>query len=114
VKTGVFFDEAWDRIPLPFELHQDPDLVNTSEDPIKYLIVRNSVFNPALDRDRKPWRGPREKSDIFFQILIEACSMPGSIVADLSASTKASLKACRASSRHFLVWSPIKTFMRAC
>jgi hypothetical protein len=59
------------------------------------------MFNPALDMEGKPWRGPREKSDVFFQILIEACSMPGSIFADLSASTEASLKACRASGKHF-------------
>jgi hypothetical protein len=35
----------------------------------------------------KPWRGPREKSKGFWQVLIEACSKPGDIVLDCHAMT---------------------------
>jgi hypothetical protein len=39
----------------------------------------------------KPWRGPREKSPDFWQMLIEASTLPGDIVLDCTAMTG---KAC--------------------
>jgi hypothetical protein len=102
VKIGVSKGVSWNRRPRPLKLISDPDLANTNEDPIKFLSLRNTVLTPTMNQDGKPWRGAKEKSDTFFQILIEACSSPGSIVADLTASTGASLKACCASGRQFV------------
>jgi hypothetical protein len=42
----------------------------------------------------KPWRGPREKSPGFWQMLIEASTLPGDIVLDCIAMT------CKACSIH--------------
>jgi hypothetical protein len=39
----------------------------------------------------KPWRGPREKSPGFWQMLIEASTLPGDIILDCTAMTG---KAC--------------------
>jgi hypothetical protein len=36
---------------------------------------------------QKPWRGPREKSPGFWQMLIEASTLPGDIVLDCTAMT---------------------------
>jgi hypothetical protein len=83
------------------EICSHPDLANTSKDPHKFLKLRNSVLNPVLTKAGTSWRGAREKSAIFFQILIEACSSNRSIVADLSTGTGSSVRACRASGRHF-------------
>ena len=38
---------------------------------------------------------------MLFQILIEMCSRPNQIVVDISASTGASTRACKASGHHF-------------
>jgi hypothetical protein len=40
----------------------------------------------AMD-DGKPWRGAREKDPRFFQILLEATSVPGDLILDCTAST---------------------------
>jgi DNA modification methylase len=100
-KTGQVASDQWDRKPEPPNLNPDPELVDTIEDPIKLLSIQNSVLSPSLMPNRKPWRGACEKSNVFFQILIEACSSEGSIIIDLTASTGASLRACRTSGRHF-------------
>jgi hypothetical protein len=81
VKSGIVGDVKWNRAPKKFVLNQDP--------------------NPVLTKAWTPWRGMPKKSDIFFQILIKACSSDRSIVADLSAGTGSSVRACRASGRHF-------------
>ena len=67
-----------------------------------YLLLKNIVTSPAMMPNGEPWRGAREKSNILFQLLIDACSKFGDIVVDLTTSTGASLQACRASSRHFI------------
>ena len=38
-------------------------------------------------RDEVPWRGPREKHQSFYQMLIEAFTKEGNIVMDWHAST---------------------------
>lgn len=102
LKTGVATGKPdWERLPKPLKLNSDPLLVNTPEDPLRFLSLTNDVQKPTLGADLKPLRGPHEKSDVFFQILIEMCSKEGDLVVDLSASTGASLRACRASGRHF-------------
>jgi hypothetical protein len=102
VKTGKVVDDVWDRSPIPLVLNPDAKLVGTNEDPIEHLSLRNAISSFTMTKAGELWRGSREKSDVFFQILIEACSSEGSVVADLSASTGASLRACRAYGRHFL------------
>jgi hypothetical protein len=54
-------------VPKKFVLNQDLESH-------KFLKLRNSVPNPVLTKAGTPWRGAREKSNVFFQILIEACS----------------------------------------
>ena len=51
--------------------------------------------------DGTTWHGSREISDVLYQVLIEMYSKPGHLVANLSASTGASYRACKASGRHF-------------
>ena len=51
--------------------------------------------------DGTPWRGSCEISDVLYQVIIEMCSKPSHVVADLSASTGASYRACKASGCHF-------------
>ena len=89
-------------MPQKMKLHSDPDFAGTAEDPIKYLLLKNIVTSPTMMPNGEPWRGAREKSDIFFQLLINACSKFGDTIVDLTASTGASLRACRAFSRHFI------------
>ena len=40
-------------------------------------------------------------SDVFFQIVVEMCTLPVQVVVDISAFTRASARACKASSCHF-------------
>ena len=93
-------DVNWPRMPQKLKLHSDPDFAikYLLLDPIKYLLLENIVTSPAMMPNREPWRGAREKSDIFFQLLIDACSKFGDTVVDLTASTGASLRTCRVSS----------------
>ena len=51
--------------------------------------------------DGIPWRGSCEILNVLYQVIIEMCSKPSQVVADLSASTGASYRACKASGRHF-------------
>ena len=51
--------------------------------------------------DGTPWRGSREISDVLYQVIIEMCSKPEQLVADLSASTGASFRACKANGRYY-------------
>ncbi|KAG0575802.1 hypothetical protein KC19_5G032000 [Ceratodon purpureus] len=51
---------------------------------------------------RKPWRGPREKSVVLMEMLIEACSDPGNVVFDCTAATGPSIHACRNVDRHIV------------
>ena len=94
-------DLKWNRAPKKFVFYQDLDLANTFEDPHKFLKLRNLVPNIAMTKAGIPWRGTHKKSNVFFQILIEACLSDQLIVADLYAETRASLRACQASGRHF-------------
>ena len=63
VKSG---DVNWPRMPQKLKLHSDPYFASTAEDPIKYLLLKNIVTSPAIMWNGEPWRGAREKSDIFF------------------------------------------------
>ena len=101
VKTSIMKDDQFDKLPLPFNLNADPELQDTPEDPLRYLTLTNVVTNPSLMADGTPWRGSREILDVLYQVIIEMCSKPSQVVADLSASTGSSYRACKASSHHF-------------
>jgi hypothetical protein len=96
-KSGQKGEDKWDMRPIPLILNADRELADSKEDPTKFLFLRNTVVSPLSMPNELPWRGAREKSNVFFQILIDACSHEGSIVADLTSSTRASLRASRAS-----------------
>ena len=73
-----------------FQLHSDKDLVNTDFDPISSLSIPNFIDKNNLTMHPDgvtPWRGAREKTSIFMQMLIEACSAPGSRIVDLTVGT---------------------------
>jgi hypothetical protein len=101
-KSGKVVDDIWDKAPTPLVLNADADLVGTNDDPIKYLLLRNIVSSFSVSKTGEPWRGSGEKSDVFMQILFEACSSEGTVVADLSAWAGTSFRACCASSQHFV------------
>ena len=101
VKTGIFKDDQYNRLPLPFTLNADKELTGTPEDPLPYLTLTNMVSSPALMADGTPWRGSREISDVLYQVIIQMCSKPEQLVVDLLASTGASFRACKASGRHY-------------
>ena len=113
VKTGIFRDDRFNRLPLPLTLNADQELRNTAEDPLRYLTLTNVVTNPSLKANGKPWRGSREISDVLFQVIIEMCTKPGHLVADLSTSTGASYRACMASGQHFFGLEPDKEIFSA-
>ena len=81
--------ESMKRKPS-FQLHPDKDLVDTDFDPISGLSIPNFIEpnNLTMQHDGvTPWRGAREKTSIFMQMLIEACSTPGSRIVDLTVGT---------------------------
>ena len=81
--------ETMNRKPS-FQLHSDKDLVNTDSDPISGLSIPNFIDKSILTMHSDgvtPWRGAREKTSIFMQMLIEACSAPGSRIVDLTVGT---------------------------
>ena len=93
--------ERFKRKPLPFSLHSDPELKNSTLDPLKYSMLYNHVASPKMKTSTLSWRGSREISTVLFQIIIEMCSSPGQLVVDITASTGASARACQVSGRHF-------------
>ena len=87
--------------PLPFSLHSDPELKNSTLDPLKYSMLYNHVASPKMKTSTLSWHGSREISVVLYQIIIEMYSSPGQLVVDIIASTGASARACQASGHHF-------------
>ena len=52
--------------------------------------------------ENSTWRSNYKISDVLFQIVIEMCSKIRHTVVDISASTRASYRACNASGCHFI------------
>ena len=86
---------------MPFTLNADKELTRTLEDPLRYLTLINMVSSPEIMADGTPWHGSREISDVLYQVIIEMCSKPRQLVADLLVSTGASFRAYKASSCHY-------------
>ena len=73
-----------------FQLHFDKDMVNIDFDPISSLSIPNCIDKNNLTMHSNGvtlWGGAREKTSIFMQMLIEACSTPGSRIVDLTVGT---------------------------
>ena len=66
-------------------------------DPYGMDVARDDILQNLVSREDRltngstPWRGPREKSVLLMQMLIEACSSPGDIILDCTAATGMSL-----------------------
>ena len=101
VKTGRLKDDWFSRLPTPLTLNADPELRGMPKDPLRYLALSNVVSNPSLMADGTSWCRNCKISDVLYQVLVEMCSKSGHLVADLSALTGASYKACKVSGRHF-------------
>lgn len=56
-------------------------------------VARDDILQNYVARDDQlmnaniPWRGPREKSTLLMQMLIQASSVPGDVVLDCTAAT---------------------------
>jgi len=56
-------------------------------------VARDDILMNYVTRDEQlmngtlPWRGPREKSVLLMQMLIQASTLPGDIVLDCTAAT---------------------------
>jgi hypothetical protein len=56
-------------------------------------VARDDIFMNLVTKDDQlmngnlPWRGPREKSVLLMQMLIEASTFPGDLVVDCTAAT---------------------------
>ena len=81
VKSGVLALKFAFR-PLPKLLSRDG--INMGPDNCLQNIVlpENQMCNGP-----KPWRGPREKSVVLMEMLIEAASNPGNVILDCMAAT---------------------------
>lgn len=74
--------------PSTFAFQPIPALDRHGVDVARDDILQNYMGkDDQLMNDRKPWRGPREKSTMFMQMLIEASSLPGNVVLDCTAAT---------------------------
>ena len=78
--------------PSKFSFRHVPAL-----DPYGVDVARDDILQNLVSREDQltngstPWRGPREKSVLLMQMLIEACSSPGDIILDCTAATGMSL-----------------------
>jgi hypothetical protein len=54
VKTGKVVDDVWDLSPIPLVLNPDAELVDTNEDPIEHLSLRNAVSSFAMTKAGEP------------------------------------------------------------
>lgn len=56
-------------------------------------VARDDILQNYMGKDDQlmngdtPWRGAREKSTLFMQMLIQASSLPGDVVLDCTAGT---------------------------
>ena len=56
-------------------------------------VSRNDILHNLVSREDQlmngptPWRGPREKSTLLMQMLIQSCTSRGDVVLDCTAAT---------------------------
>ena len=76
------------KVAPPFAFQRVP-----SHDVVGVDVSKDDILQNFLGRDDVamnggvPWRGPREKTNAFMQMLVEALSSPGDVVMDCTAST---------------------------
>ena len=77
------------RKPLPFQMNIDKDLSENGMNLDDDVLYNFTDTSSQLMRDDgiTPWRGPREKHPLFYQVLIDAFSKSEGIVADLTVAT---------------------------
>lgn len=74
--------------PSKFDFQPIPALDRHGVDVARDDILQNYMGkDDQLMNGETPWRGPREKSTLFLQMLIEASSLPGDVVLDCTAAT---------------------------
>ncbi len=74
--------------PSSFAFQPVPALLRHGVDVARDDILQNYMGkDDQLMNKEVPWRGPREKSTLFMQMLIEACSFPGDVVLDCTTAT---------------------------
>ena len=75
-------------LALKFSFRHVPELEAHGMDFARDDILQNLVSREdQLTNGSTPWRGPREKSVLLMQMLIEACSSPGDIILDCTTAT---------------------------
>lgn len=71
-----------------FSFISNPELLDVGINLNDDGIVHNYTDHESLTMNgSNPWRGPREKHLCLLQQFIEACTTPGDVVVDFSAST---------------------------
>ena len=73
----VLSNEDWQKNILENDMDLDDDVL--------YNFI-DATSQSMGDDDATPWRGPREKHSLFFQVLLDALSKPKGIVVDLTTS----------------------------
>ncbi len=74
--------------PSSFAFQPVPALLRNGVDVARDDILQNYMGkDDQLMNGEVPWRGPREKSTLFMQMLIETCSFPGDVVLDCTTAT---------------------------
>ena len=87
-------------MPTLLILIVDLDTKDKLENLLRYLTLSNIAHSPTLKANETLWHGSDEIFDVLYQIIIEMCSSRGQIVADLLASTGASIRTYKASGHH--------------
>ena len=85
----LFGGEESSKVPKSrFFFQPIPTLDHHGEDVARDDILMNLVTkDDQLMNGNLPWRGPREKSVLLMQMLIEASTSPGDLVVDCTAAT---------------------------
>lgn len=78
------------RQPATLKITKDPEvpLVDLACDDVLFNSVTAETQLKRL-ADGKPWRGPREKSEVLMRLFVHGLTPSQGIVADLTASTGA-------------------------
>lgn len=72
-----------------FKLRESGKVVDPLADPVELDAIYNHIPDVALPMQtpQQAWRGARDRSPAFMQVLLETCSPPGSRILDLTAGT---------------------------
>ena len=74
-------------------------------------VSRDDILQNLVSREDQlmngptPWRGPREKSTLLMQMLIQSCTSPGDVVLDCTAATGMLIQSANSHLELFIVIS---------